>query len=87
MQVSATLIAAQQAAREAQARFQQTHAPILQAGFASALTEAGKMAETGKTDSFSALPLKQTAPQAATPSAPAPQGTAARLGTHLDITV
>jgi hypothetical protein len=83
MQVSATLIAAQQAAREAQARFQQTHAPTLQASFASALTE------TGKTEGFSALPLKQTAPQAASPSAAGPPSTATptRLGQHLDITV
>ena len=82
MQVSATLIAAQQAAREAQARFQQTHAPTLQgASFAFALDE------TGKAEGFSPLPLKQTAPQAASPAAPQDAARTARLGQNLDITV
>ena len=82
MQVSATLIAAQQAAREAQVRFQATHvaqpnkAP---AGFSAALE---------KTDNFSPLPLKQTAPAPAPQSAPpaaAPQGM--RPGALLDIRI
>jgi hypothetical protein len=78
MQVSATLIAAQQAAREARARLQVPQAPQ-QANFAAALE---KTTGTG----FSALPLKQVA----TPAAPAaqPQTAApARLGQHIDITV
>jgi hypothetical protein len=78
MQVSATLIAAQQAAREAQARFQANHvAPPKTGGadFAAAMGEQG----------FAPLPLKQTAPPAA---APAPDAApASRLGSLLDIKV
>ena len=76
MQVSATLIAAQQAAREARARLQ---VPQAQANFAAALE---KTTGTG----FSALPLKQVAapaPPAAQPQTAAP----ARMGQHIDITV
>jgi hypothetical protein len=77
MQVSATLIAAQQAAREARTRLQM---PQLQeapnANFAVALE---------KTTGFSALPLRQTAAPAA---APAAQPSApARMGMHVDITI
>jgi hypothetical protein len=79
MQVSATLIAAQQAAREAQARFQANHvAPSKPGGadFAVALGEQG----------FAPLPLKQTASPAA--AAPAPDAApASRLGSLLDIKV
>jgi hypothetical protein len=72
MQVSATLIAAQQAAREARARLQ---VPQAQANFAAALE---------KTTGFSALPLKQVA----APATPAAQPqTGARMGQHIDITV
>jgi hypothetical protein len=79
MQVSATLIAAQQAAREARARLQvpQPARQASQANFAAALE---------KTTGFSALPLKQVA----APSAPAAQpqtATPARMGQHIDITV
>lgn len=83
MQVSATLIAAQQAAREARARLQVPQAPqqapqqASKANFAAALE---------KTTGFSALPLKQVA----APAAPAPQpqtGAPARMGQHIDITV
>ena len=79
MQVSATLIAAQQAAREARARLampQQTQAT----GFAQALE---------KTQGFSPLPLKQAAVSAATALDPQPaKGSApGRMGMHLDITV
>jgi hypothetical protein len=79
MQVSATLIAAQQAAREARARLampQQTQ----QAGFAAALE---------KTEGFSPLPLKQAAASPASALSPQPaQGSAPpRMGQHLDITV
>jgi hypothetical protein len=78
MQVSATLIAAQQAAREAQARFQANHvAPSKTNGadFAAALDEQG----------FALLPLKQTASPAA---APAPDAApASRPGSLLDIKV
>ena len=77
MQVSATLIAAQQAAREARARLQMPAAPA-QPQFAAALE---------KTQGFAPLPLKQTAPAAPT-AAQAPQSAApARMGQHLDITV
>lgn len=79
MQVSATLIAAQQAAREAQARFQAQHAapPLAAAkpGFAAALG-----------DSFSSPPLKQTAAPAQAAAQPQAQ-LSARLGRHVDITV
>ena len=78
MQVSATLIAAQQAAREAQARFQAQHVAAPQthaASFASALDGA---------DAFAPLPLKQTArAQEPAPSTPAP----GRMGALLDIKV
>jgi hypothetical protein len=78
MQVSATLIAAQQAAREARAKLampQQTQQPQ----FAAALE---------KTEGFSALPLKQVA-SAASALAPQPAQAAApgRMGQHVDITV
>lgn len=80
MQVSATLIAAQQAAREARARLQVPQQGIeapQQAGFAAALEKTAGVAQN-----FAALPLKQTA---APPTAQAqPSG---RLGQHIDITV
>ncbi len=80
MQVSATLIAAQQAAREARARLQVLQAP--QANFVAALEKTA-----GASGGFSALPLKQTAPAAA-PAVPQPQtASPARLGMHIDITV
>jgi hypothetical protein len=78
MQVNATLIAAQQAAREARARLEIPQQPA--PGFSEAL----------KTEGFSPLPLKQTAPvtapQPAQQSAdnPAPY---ARPGSLLDITI
>jgi hypothetical protein len=79
MQVSATLIAAQQAAREARSRLNVPQ-PAQQANFAAALEKT-----TGASAAFSALPLKQTAAPAATPQ---PQTAApARMGTHVDITV
>jgi hypothetical protein len=83
MQVSATLIAAQQAAREAQARFHAAHVapankPPVQAGFSAALEQTG---------TFSPLPLKQTAasPTPAQPAPSAPQ--TGRPGSLLDIRV
>jgi hypothetical protein len=79
MQVSATLIAAQQAAREARARLQMPQQPAV--NFAAALE---KTADTG----FAPLPLKQTAAPAqaaaAQPQAPAVPG---RLGQHINIVV
>jgi hypothetical protein len=91
MQVSATLIAAQQAAREARARLampqgtSQAAAPSAshaasQAGFAAALEKT-----SGVQAGFSALPLKQTA----APQAPAPAQAALppRLGQYIDITI
>jgi hypothetical protein len=77
MQVSSTLIAAQQAAREAQARFHSQVAP----GFSAALEQA-----SGKTGGFSPLPLRQTAP-APVAAAPAPAGPASRPGSMLDIKI
>ena len=79
MQVSATLIAAQQAAREARSRLampQQAEQPR----FAAALE---------KTEGFSPLPLKQRAVSAATALDPQPAKSAApaRMGQHIDITV
>ena len=80
MQVSATLIAAQQAAREARARLNVPQAPA-QAGFAAALEKT-----TGVAQIFSAMPLKQTAaPQAV--QQPAQAQSSGRLGQHIDITV
>ena len=84
MQVSATLIAAQQAAREARARLQVPQQGMQappQANFAAALEKTSGVAQN-----FSALPLRQTAaPQAA--SQPAQAQPSARLGQHIDITV
>ena len=80
MQVSATLIAAQQAAREARARLQMPQAAP------QALNGANFAAALEKTTGFSPLPLKQmaapVAPQAQ-PQTPVP----ARMGQHVDITV
>ena len=78
MQVSATLIAAQQAAREARARLQVPQ-PAPQANFASALEKTSRAG-----GGFSALPLKQTA---APPAQSQPAATPARMGMHVDITV
>jgi hypothetical protein len=83
MQVSATLIAAQQAAREARARLQapQASQETLKSNFAAALEKAPG---TG----FSALPLKQMAAPVA-PQAPAqaqPQASG-RLGQLVNIVV
>lgn len=78
MQVSATLIAAQAAAREARTRLAMPQA-AQQPGFAAAL---------GKADGFSPLPLKQAAGSAPAAAAPAPRSAQpARMGQHLDITV
>ena len=85
MQVSATLIAAQQAAREARARLQLPQAVpqnLGKANFAAALEKTVAPAQ-----GFSALPLRQTAPPTA-PAMPQPQAPAfGRLGQHVDITV
>jgi hypothetical protein len=78
MQVSATLIAAQQAAREARTRLQ-TPQPAPQANFATALE---------KTTGFSALPLRQTsAPAASAPAAQPQTAPPARMGMHVNIIV
>jgi hypothetical protein len=82
MQVSATLIAAQAAAREARSRLAMPQiAPQAapQVNFAAAIEKT-----SGVDAGFSALPLKQVAPQ----QAPAQQPAApARMGQHIDITV
>jgi hypothetical protein len=79
MQVSATLIAAQQAAREARARLQVPQPPqeAAKPNFAAALEKTS--------GGFSPLPLKQTA--AAPSAAPQPQAAPARMGTHVNIIV
>jgi len=78
MQVSATLIAAQQAAREARARLAMPQAPQA-TGFAAAL---------GTKEGFSPLPFKQAAAPAPAAAAQGPQPSApARMGQHIDITV
>ena len=84
MQVSATLIAAQAAAREARARLSMPQAAPQtngQADFAAAIEKT-----SGVDAGFSALPLKQVAPQQASASAQQPAGPA-RMGQHIDITV
>jgi len=87
MQVSATLIAAQQAAREARARLAVPQAPqqTTQAGKASFAAALDKT--TGVADGFSALPLKQTAAPAQAPTAQAPANAPARMGQHVNILV
>jgi hypothetical protein len=83
MQVSATLIAAQQAAREARARLQVPQAApqnVAKPNFAAALEKAAAPSQ-----GFSALPLKQTAPAA--PTAQPQMASSARMGQHVDITV
>jgi len=80
MQVSATLIAAQQAAREARTRLQMPQPAPQEAAKSSFAAALDKTAPAG----FSALPLKQTAaPAAAQPQTAAP----ARMGQHVDITI
>jgi hypothetical protein len=82
MQVSATLIAAQQAAREARTRLAMPQAPQ-QTNFAAALEKT-----SGVSSNFSPLPLKQTAAPAQT-TAPQPQMGAApaRMGQLVNILV
>jgi hypothetical protein len=80
MQVSATLIAAQQAAREARTRLAMPQAPAA-ATFTAALEKT-----SGVQPGFSALPLRQTAAPSQ-PAASAPAGAPARMGQHIDITV
>jgi hypothetical protein len=80
MQVSATLIAAQAAAREARARLGVPQAAP-QANFAAAVEKT-----SGVDAGFSALPLKQVAPQQA-PAAAQQPAVPARMGQHIDITV
>jgi hypothetical protein len=78
MQVSATLIAAQQAAREARARLQVPQSPQVKPNFAAALE---------KNEGFSALPLKQTVPAASSAVLQPQTAAPARMGQHIDITV
>ena len=69
MQVNATLIAAQQAAREAQARFQAVHAPPKAAAAAPAAARPADFAAALEKDLFEPLPLKQNAAPQAAPQA------------------
>jgi hypothetical protein len=80
MQVSATLIAAQQAAREARTRLQMPQQqPAV--NFAAALE---KTADVG----FSSLPLKQAAaPAQAAPVQPQAPAMAGRMGQHINIVI
>ena len=92
MQVSATLIAAQQAAREAQARFQTAHIAPRQAATGPAAAgppQAANFAAALEKHLFEPLPLKQSvAPQAAAiSSVPANPGPATRPGSLLDIRI
>jgi hypothetical protein len=82
MQVSATLIAAQQAAREARSRLNVPQAQAPQ--FAAALEKT-----SGVPGGFAPLPLKQTAPaaQAAAPQPQQPNAAPGRLGQHVNIVV
>jgi hypothetical protein len=78
MQVSHTLIAAQQAAREARARLQvQNPQQPRGADFARALEKPA----------FAPLPLRQTAASPAPSAPPAQPAAPARMGSRLDITV
>lgn len=81
MQVSATLIAAQQAAREARARLQMPQQQQPAVNFAAALA---KTADAG----FTPLPLKQTAaPAQAPPTQPQAPVMPGRLGQHINIVI
>ncbi len=84
MQVSATLIAAQQAAREARTRLAMPQAApqsAQAANFTAALEKT-----SGVQAGFSALPLKQVAAPSQ-PAAPTPAAASGRMGQHVDITV
>jgi hypothetical protein len=84
MQVSSSLIAAQAAAREAQARFQaQIRAQAQPQGTPAVQANSAPAAADG----FSALPLKQVQAPAQPPAAPVRPQAMARLGQHIDITV
>ncbi|MDB5735172.1 MAG: hypothetical protein JWP16_864 [Alphaproteobacteria bacterium] len=82
MQVSATLIAAQQAAREARNRLNVPQAQAPQ--FAAALEKT-----SGVSGAFAPLPLKQTAPvvQTAAPQPSQPNAASGRLGQLVNILV
>jgi hypothetical protein len=84
MQVSATLIAAQQAAREARARLQtpQASQETFKSNFAAALEKA-----PGTGGGFSPLPLRQTAPAAPQAQPQAQPQASGRLGQHVNIIV
>jgi hypothetical protein len=84
MQVSATLIAAQQAAREARTRLQVPQAQTQAPQFAAALEKT-----TGVSGAFAPLPLKQKAPAAQTAAPQPPQQNSApgRMGQHVNILV
>ena len=78
MQVSATLIAAQQAAREARARMALPHTQAPQASFASALQDLGAAPAAAKPAS---------APQAADAQPIQQPAASGRLGQHINILV
>ncbi len=88
MQVNATLIAAQQAAREAQARFQTAHIAPRQAAtgpVAAGPPQAANFAAALEKHLFEPLPLKQNAAPPAAPTAN--PGPVSRPGSLLDIKI
>jgi hypothetical protein len=89
MQVNATLIAAQQAAREAQARFQAQHVVSKPTAAAPLEAKSANFAATLEKDLFAPLPLKQTAAPQAAPRAQATANPSpnARPGSLLDIRI
>jgi hypothetical protein len=90
MQVSSSLIAAQAAAREAQARFHAHHSRIQNDQAATPSQAARPAAASGAADGFAPLPLKQIQTPASAPAqalAGAHAAAPARLGQHIDITI
>ena len=87
MQVNATLIAAQQAAREAQARFQTAHFTAPQAAaLGASKTAATPFASALQEEGFAPLALKQTAPVQA-PAAQQPAAPGGRPGSLINIVI
>ena len=85
MQVSSSLIAAQAAAREAQARFH-AHNSQAQNNPAAKAAQAARPAVAPAADGFVPLPLKQIQAPAQIQAGAQTAGPA-RLGQHIDITI
>jgi len=86
MQVSSSLIAAQAAAREAQARFHAHNSQAQNSQAAKAPQAARPAVAPAAADGFAPLPLKQVQARAQVPVGTHTAGPA-RLGQHIDITV